>query len=105
MRRYVNVRTLSLAALVAVAVLAVFPDAIRYLPYLVLLACPFMMFFMHGHGGHTGHQTSRQESFELSDYACPMHAEVRSTFPGDCPTCGMQMEATKANPHGRRQDL
>ena len=34
--------------------------AIRYLPLLVLLACPLMHLFMHrghhhGHGGHAGH--------------------------------------------------
>lgn len=28
----------------------------QFLPYLILLACPFMHLFMHGgHGGHGGH--------------------------------------------------
>jgi hypothetical protein len=85
MRRFVKVRTLGLAALVAVAVLAAFPDAIRYLPYLILLACPLMMVFVHGHGGHGSHEMPGKAGLELGEYVCPMHAEVRSTFPGDCP--------------------
>lgn len=29
---------------------------VPYLPWLILLACPFMHIFMHGgHGGHGGH--------------------------------------------------
>jgi len=25
-------------------------------------------------------------------YTCPMHAEVKSNKPGDCPKCGMRLE-------------
>ena len=33
------------------------------LPFLLLLACPFMHMFMHrGHGGHGGHGGSKQDS-------------------------------------------
>ena len=29
----------------------------QYLPFIILLACPFMHVFMHGgHGGHSGHR-------------------------------------------------
>ena len=28
---------------------------IRFLPWLLLLACPFLHFFGHGHGDHGGH--------------------------------------------------
>lgn len=35
----------------------------QFLPYLILLACPFLHLFMHGsHGGHGGHQHERGES-------------------------------------------
>ncbi|POA72298.1 DUF2933 domain-containing protein [Pseudomonas sp. DP16D-R1] len=29
-----------------------------YLPYLILLICPLMHFFGHGHGDHSGHAHS-----------------------------------------------
>lgn len=33
--------------------------ALPYLPFLLLLACPFLHFFMHGgHGDHSGHEQS-----------------------------------------------
>ncbi len=33
------------------------------LPFLLLLACPFMHMFMHrGHGGHSGHGGGKQDS-------------------------------------------
>jgi hypothetical protein len=28
-------------------------------------------------------------------YVCPMHPEVVSTRPGDCPKCGMALQETK----------
>ncbi|MTI62510.1 DUF2933 domain-containing protein [Methylophaga sp.] len=35
----------------------------QFLPYLILLACPFLHLFMHGsHGGHGGHQHGGGES-------------------------------------------
>lgn len=36
------------------------------------------------------------ESGGLTIYACPMHADVRSDRPGDCPKCGMSLKPTKA---------
>ncbi|WP_018624929.1 DUF2933 domain-containing protein [Kangiella aquimarina] len=40
----------------------------QFLPFLILLACPFMHFFMHrGHGvnrGHGGHSASHQHEGE-----------------------------------------
>ncbi len=93
MQHYLNARTLTVAVLAVVVAVAVFPGAIRFLPFLVLAACPFMMFFMHGHGGHSSHQTTATRP-EFGEYVCPMHSEVRSTFSGDCPICGMELEAT-----------
>lgn len=35
----------------------------QFLPFLILLACPFMHIFMHGgHGGHGGHGRHEDES-------------------------------------------
>ena len=102
MQRYLNVRTLTLVLLIAAAVVAFSPGAIRYLPYLILLAFPLMMFFMHGHGGHSGHQTTESSRPQFGEYVCPMHAEVRSTFPGDCPVCGMALEAPTSTPSSHR---
>jgi len=37
----------------------------QLLPYLILLACPFMHIFMHGsHGGHGGHKGDHQNKSE-----------------------------------------
>jgi hypothetical protein len=93
MRRFLNVKTLAVGLVALVAVLAVYPDVIRYLPYLILAACPLSMLFMHRHGGHGDH-ASKTSSQELGEYVCPMHVEVRSTFPGRCPICSMALERT-----------
>lgn len=35
----------------------------QYLPFLIILACPFMHLFMHkGHGGHGGHGDNESEA-------------------------------------------
>ena len=39
--------------------------ALGYLPFLLILACPLMHFFMHGgHGAHGGHESHGQEDRE-----------------------------------------
>ena len=102
MQRYLNARTVAVAAVAVVAVIALFPAAIGYLPLLLLALCPLMMFFMHGHGGHGGHETAGATRAELGAYVCPMHSEVKSTFPGRCPLCGMELEAVTSASSGRR---
>ena len=46
-------------------------EALYYLPYLLLLACPLMHVFMHtGHGGHGGHgnrDDARRDAAEQED--------------------------------------
>src|SRR5438309_1196612 len=37
------------------------------------------------------HTHSRDDAQTHSTYTCPMHPEVRSTSPGKCPKCGMQL--------------
>jgi len=35
-------------------------EGLKFLPYLLLLACPLMHLFMHrGHGSHQGHDRSK----------------------------------------------
>ena len=92
MQRYLSTRNIAIAAVAVIAVVAVYPAALGYLPLLLLAACPFAMFFMHGRGRHSG-QATAGTSAELGEYVCPMHPEVRSTFPGECPICGMELEA------------
>lgn len=51
--------------LVIAAVLALEQPAhlLGILPWLLLLACPLMHFFMHhGHGGHRGHRDAGKDS-------------------------------------------
>jgi Cu+-exporting ATPase len=40
--------------------------------------------------------TGPDRSVKLGAYACPMHPEVQSDRPGDCPKCGMALEPTGA---------
>jgi hypothetical protein len=35
---------------------------------------------------------SKVDKIELGDYYCPMHPEVISSFSGECPKCGMDLE-------------
>jgi hypothetical protein len=61
---------LALAVIVVVALLATFGNGtslLPYLPYVLLLACPLMMFFMmgsmghHGSGPHTQHDSAHDD--------------------------------------------
>jgi hypothetical protein len=93
MARFINLKSAAVILIAGIGVIAVYPEAIRYLPYLLLLACPLSMMFMHGgHGSHSEHRQSPAQLMQLREYVCPMHDEVRSTFPGECPVCGMELE-------------
>ena len=45
---------------------------------------------MHGGHGHDGHDAA--DASKGMTYACPMHPEIRQTYPGKCPKCGMALE-------------
>jgi len=42
-----------------------------------------------------------QGSDTHGDYTCPMHPEVRSDEPGECPTCGMDLVHAHGDGGGR----
>jgi Cu+-exporting ATPase len=46
----------------------------------------------------TTHHAQASTSSRAGIYACPMHPEVRQPGPGDCPECGMALEADFAAP-------
>lgn len=57
----------------------------------------------HGTDGHEGHRVEtrarrrpakRRQKTEKQQamYTCPMHHEVRSKTPGECPKCKMELE-------------
>ena len=45
--------------------------AIPYLPFLLLLACPFLHFFMHG--GHNSHSDSNDDHGDSQNESGPHH--------------------------------
>ena len=42
---------------------------------------------------HSEHRPAHNASAQDAQYTCPMHPEVRRSTPGDCPICGMPLEA------------
>jgi hypothetical protein len=90
MTRYA--RVLAPAALLLLLAVVAFPDLLRFLPIVLLAACPLSMILM-GHGAHAGHAGHAAGTATLSpaEYTCPMHPDVGSSRPGRCPKCGMAL--------------
>lgn len=52
-----------------------------------------------GHGGHSsGDVKEESERKEVKTYVCPMHPDITSNTPGNCPTCGMPLVEKKDTP-------
>src|SRR5712671_2147648 len=47
----------------------------------------------HSHREHEQEQAQAQE--KIQKYSCPMHPEVISDHPGNCPKCGMKLVPIK----------
>ncbi|NCI46701.1 multicopper oxidase domain-containing protein [Sediminibacterium soli] len=57
----------------------------------VLLLCFGQLAFAQ----HEGHDQSAQKNKQSEIYTCPMHPEVNSSKPGNCPKCGMKLVVQK----------
>ena len=44
---------------------------------------------------------ARASAHAATVYTCPMHPDYRSDHPGDCPICGMRLEADRGRPAQR----
>src|SRR5262249_44154395 len=51
----------------------------------------------HSHREHDHEQEQEEENTQK--YTCPMHAEVITNHPGNCPKCGMKLVAMKESKH------
>jgi Cu+-exporting ATPase len=60
-------------------------------------------------GGHGDHKDAADESkAKPGQYTCPMHPEIVSDTPGDCPKCGMALEivgggSAEADAHAQKE--
>jgi len=60
----------------------------------------------HDHQPPTGEPAVVAGAVAAGDWTCPMHPEVRSDGPGDCPICGMALERVSAGlDDGPNQEL
>ena len=62
---------------------------------------PMMEQMMKGHQ-HSGEGHSDAEMEMMQKYVCPMHQEVVSDKPGDCPKCGMALVKVSGHPDSGR---
>ncbi len=47
----------------------------------------------HSHHHHSNQTPASSSNVQQATYVCPMHPEISSDKPGDCPKCGMALEA------------
>src|SRR5437867_2343885 len=55
---------------------------------LVALATSNTLLAQHSHHAH---EIEQEEQEETQKYTCPMHPEVITDHPGNCPKCGMKL--------------
>jgi cytochrome oxidase Cu insertion factor (SCO1/SenC/PrrC family) len=56
----------------------------------LFVAIATLGFSIQGSGGSATAQTQRKQQKSTS-YSCPMHPDIKSTKPGRCPKCGMEL--------------
>ncbi len=63
--------------------------------YIVFLG--LVLFFLQSNAQHNEHVPVKkaEQSVEQSSYTCPMHPEIHSPKPGNCPKCGMPLVLEK----------
>ena len=74
----------------------------KTLALMLIVAVAFAAGCLFDRWYHLGH---RHEQMQATGYHCPMHPQVKSDHPGDCPICGMKLvpdeAASSAAPSGR----
>lgn len=84
-----NPKVLGGLAAVAVGLFVFAPQfALSLLPILLLAACPLSMILMPA---LMGKQMGGNSAAAPGQYTCPMHPQVTSATPGQCPNCGMNL--------------
>jgi hypothetical protein len=66
--------------------------------YVVMVAVSMALFAGCGNANQSKTST-QQTSAEKVVYTCPMHPEVTSDKPGNCPKCGMKLVEKKEAKH------
>jgi heavy metal-binding protein/DUF2933 family protein len=91
-----NPRVLIGAGVVGVGIVLLAPNLLAAaLPTLLVLICPVSMLVMMVGMGKMGSSKNVAQTVGTDrDYACPLHAAVRSGQPGRCSQCGMTLVAS-----------
>src|SRR6266851_4872876 len=96
MKMCLNWKVLAGLGVIAVGILVVDPQlAAPIVPLLLVAACPLSMLLMGGMmmGGQDKQPASTGQTSGAGEYTCPMHPDVRTSQPGRCPRCGMNLVA------------
>ena len=91
-----NPKVLAGLVLAGVGLFVVAPDlALAALPLLVFALCPLSMAYMAFAMSQGQRRHSTDSQVMSGAYTCPMHPEVQSSQPGQCPECGMSLMAPR----------
>jgi len=61
----------------------------------IIIAVLLLCFGQLAYAQHEGLNQSAQKNKQSEIYTCPMHPEVKSSKPGNCPKCGMKLVVQK----------